>query len=78
MNRRRFLPTTLASAVAAPQAAESQQAGKDGLVASLARPGGNITGMSILAPEVSGKRLALLKETVPRLARVARADQVVE
>jgi putative ABC transport system substrate-binding protein len=42
-----------------------------GLVASLARPGGNITGMSILAPEVSGKRLALLKETVPRLARVA-------
>jgi putative ABC transport system substrate-binding protein len=39
-----------------------------GLVTSLARPGGNITGMSILAPEVSGKRLALLKETVPRLA----------
>src|SRR5713226_5828423 len=35
-----------------------------GLVASLARPGGNLTGMSILAPELSGKRLQLLKETV--------------
>ena len=42
-----------------------------GLVTSLARPGGNITGMSILAPEVGGKRLALLKEAVPRVARVA-------
>ena len=37
-----------------------------GLVASLARPGGNITGMTILAPELSGKRLELLKETSPR------------
>jgi putative tryptophan/tyrosine transport system substrate-binding protein len=42
-----------------------------GLVASLARPGGNITGLSTLAPELSGKRLELLKEIVPRLARVA-------
>jgi putative ABC transport system substrate-binding protein len=42
-----------------------------GLVASLARPGGNITGMSILAPEVAGKRLELLKEAVPRATRVA-------
>jgi putative ABC transport system substrate-binding protein len=42
-----------------------------GLVASLARPGGNITGLSTLAPQVSGKRLELLKETVPRLSRVA-------
>jgi putative ABC transport system substrate-binding protein len=36
-----------------------------GLVASLARPGGNLTGFSILSPELGGKRLALLKETVP-------------
>jgi len=42
-----------------------------GLVASLARPGGNITGMSNLAPEISGKHLELLKEIVPRLSRVA-------
>jgi putative ABC transport system substrate-binding protein len=42
-----------------------------GFVASLARPGGNITGLSTLAPELSGKRLELLKEIVPRLARVA-------
>jgi putative ABC transport system substrate-binding protein len=42
-----------------------------GFVASLARPGGNITGSSTLAPELSGKRLELLKEIVPRLARVA-------
>jgi putative ABC transport system substrate-binding protein len=43
----------------------------DGFVASLARPGGNITGLSALGPELSGKRLELLKETVPRLSRVA-------
>jgi putative ABC transport system substrate-binding protein len=43
----------------------------NGFVASLARPGGNITGMSQLAPEISGKQLELLKETVPRLSRVA-------
>ena len=42
-----------------------------GLVASLARPGGNITGLSTLAPELSGKRLELLKEIVPKLSRVA-------
>jgi putative tryptophan/tyrosine transport system substrate-binding protein len=42
-----------------------------GFVASLARPGGNITGLSTLAPELSGKRLELLKEIVPRLSRVA-------
>ena len=40
-------------------------------VASLTRPGGNITGLSILAPELSGKRLELLKEIVPKLPRVA-------
>jgi putative ABC transport system substrate-binding protein len=42
-----------------------------GLVASLARPGGNITGLATLRPELSGKRLELLKEIVPGLARVA-------
>jgi putative ABC transport system substrate-binding protein len=41
-----------------------------GFVASLARPGGNITGLATLAPEISGKRLELLKEIVPRLSRV--------
>jgi len=43
----------------------------DGFVASLARPGENITGLSTLAPEISGKQLELLKEIVPRLSRVA-------
>jgi putative ABC transport system substrate-binding protein len=43
----------------------------NGFVVSLARPGGNITGLSTLAPEISGKRLELLKEIVPRLDRVA-------
>jgi putative ABC transport system substrate-binding protein len=42
-----------------------------GFVASLARPGGNITGVSTLSPETSGKRLELLKEIVPKLSRVA-------
>jgi putative tryptophan/tyrosine transport system substrate-binding protein len=42
-----------------------------GLVATLARPGGNVTGMSLMAPDLSGKRLELLKEIRPRLARVA-------
>jgi putative tryptophan/tyrosine transport system substrate-binding protein len=42
-----------------------------GFVASLARPGGNITGLSGLAPELSGKRLEILKEVVPKLSRVA-------
>jgi putative ABC transport system substrate-binding protein len=42
-----------------------------GLVASLARPGGNITGLASLSPEVGGKRLELLKEVVPAASRVA-------
>ncbi len=41
-----------------------------GLVVSLVRPGGNITGLSILAPELGGKRLQLLKEVVPKVSRV--------
>ncbi len=43
----------------------------NGFVGSLAKPGGNITGLSTLAPEISGKQLELLKEIVPRLSRVA-------
>jgi putative tryptophan/tyrosine transport system substrate-binding protein len=43
----------------------------NGFVASLARPGGNITGLSSLAPELSGKQLELLKEILPKLSRVA-------
>ena len=42
-----------------------------GLVASLARPGGNVTGLTSLAPELSGKRLEVLRETFPKLSRVA-------
>ena len=42
-----------------------------GFVASLARPGGNITGLSNFAPELSGKRIELLKEIVPKISRVA-------
>src|SRR5215469_4258294 len=42
----------------------------NGFVASLARPGGNITGLSQLSPELRGKRLEILKEVVPRLSRV--------
>jgi ABC-type uncharacterized transport system substrate-binding protein len=42
-----------------------------GIIASLARPGGNITGLSTLAPELSGKQLELLKEIVPKIERVA-------
>jgi ABC-type uncharacterized transport system substrate-binding protein len=43
----------------------------DGQVSSLARPGGNLTGLSILALELNGKRLELLKEAAPRVTRVA-------
>jgi putative tryptophan/tyrosine transport system substrate-binding protein len=42
-----------------------------GLIDSLARPGGNVTGLTSLTPELGGKRLELLKEAVPKLARVA-------
>ena len=42
-----------------------------GFAATLARPGGNITGLSAYSPELNGKRLELLKETVPKLSRVA-------
>ena len=41
-----------------------------GLVSSLARPGGNVTGLSSLVPELNSKRLEILKDTVPKLIRV--------
>jgi len=44
---------------------------QDGLVASLARPGGNLTGLTFLGPELVPKRLALLKEALPRVSRIA-------
>jgi putative ABC transport system substrate-binding protein len=43
----------------------------NGFIASLARPGGNITGLSALSPELSGKQVELLKEIIPKLSRVA-------
>ncbi len=71
-------PTTLA-AVAAKQATRTRPivfatAGdpvNSGLVTSLARPGSNVTGLSILAPELVGKRLELLTQAVPGVSRVA-------
>ena len=44
---------------------------EEGLVESFARPGGNVTGLTLLSKELSGKRLELLKEAVPKLVRVA-------
>jgi len=44
---------------------------EEGLVASLARPGGHITGLSLMSPELNAKRLELLKETFPQVSRVA-------
>jgi ABC-type uncharacterized transport system substrate-binding protein len=47
------------------------EAVESGLVANLARPGGNLTGLTLLNAEISGKRLELLKESLPRISRVA-------
>jgi putative ABC transport system substrate-binding protein len=44
---------------------------ESGLVSSLARPGGNVTGLSLMHPDLTGKRLELLKEVIPKLSRVA-------
>jgi len=44
---------------------------ESGLVSSLARPGGNVTGLSLMHPDLSGKRLELLKEIIPKVSRVA-------
>jgi len=51
--------------------AQSDDPVMSGFVASLARPGGNITGLSSMAPELSAKQLELLKEGVPKISRVA-------
>jgi putative ABC transport system substrate-binding protein len=59
-----------AGAIPIVMAYESDPVGS-GLVASLARPGGNITGLTSSAGELNGKRLELLKEAVPKLSRVA-------
>jgi putative ABC transport system substrate-binding protein len=79
------LKVELIVAVATPAGRASQQATKtipivviamgdpvqDGLVATLARPGGNITGTTFLGPELTPKRLALLRELLPKVSRVA-------
>jgi ABC-type uncharacterized transport system substrate-binding protein len=62
-NSTRTLPIVFAAGVSDPVGA--------GLVDSLARPGGNITGLTNIAAVLAGKRLELLKETVPKLSRVA-------
>ena len=62
-NATRTIPIVFLRAVSDPVAL--------GLVDSLARPGGNITGFTTIAPELAGKRLELLKETIPKLSRVA-------
>jgi putative ABC transport system substrate-binding protein len=51
--------------------ASASDAVGSGLVESLARPGGNLTGLTQISPDLAGKRLEILKETVPRLSRVA-------
>jgi len=48
-----------------------QEVVSTGLVSSLARPGGNITGMSSMSPELVGKQLEILREVVPKVSRVA-------
>jgi putative ABC transport system substrate-binding protein len=63
MNATKTIPIVMASQGVDPVEA--------GFVESLARPGGNVTGISSLAGELGGKRLELLKEAVPKLARVA-------
>jgi putative tryptophan/tyrosine transport system substrate-binding protein len=62
-NATKTIPTIMMGDGADPVAA--------GLVKSLARPGGNVTGITLLSRELGGKRLELLKETVPKLERVA-------
>jgi len=74
-----ILATTTPQAVAAKQAtktlpivfAAADDPVGSGLVTSLARPGGNVTGLSLLAPELVGKRLQLLKQVVPGVTQVA-------
>jgi putative ABC transport system substrate-binding protein len=74
-----ILATTVLTAVVAKQAIKTipivffaaADPIRSGLVTSLARPGGNVTGLSVLSPELIGKRLELLKQAVPGIRRVA-------
>jgi putative ABC transport system substrate-binding protein len=50
---------------------------RDGFVSSLARPGGNLTGLSLLAPELNGKRIELLKEAFPKFTKVGFVSRVI-
>jgi putative ABC transport system substrate-binding protein len=80
---RRKVDVIVAQSGAATQAAQqatrtipivmslSNDAVGSGLVASLARPGGNVTGLTIMAPDLAGKQFQLLKEVVPKVSRVA-------
>src|SRR3954465_11986815 len=80
---RRSVDVIVAQGVAATQAAKqasvttpivmayASEPVRAGLVASLARPGGNVTGLATLTGQLGGKRLELLRDTVPSLARVA-------
>ena len=72
MKRRRFV-AMIGGALAAPFAIAQQPAKvpRIGLVASLARPGGNVSGLSLLTPELSGKRLELLAEVARHVRRAA-------
>jgi putative ABC transport system substrate-binding protein len=51
--------------------AAAADAVRSGLVASLARPGGNVTGLTTIQPELAGKRIELLQDIVPKLSRIA-------
>jgi putative tryptophan/tyrosine transport system substrate-binding protein len=69
-------PATLTARRATPtipivQAVGATDLVREGVVASLARPGGNVTGLTAIAPELTAKRLQLLQEVVPSLSRVA-------
>jgi len=66
VNARAARETTQTIPIVVPTLAEWS-----GLIASLAHPGGNVTGLTFLAPEMTEKQLELLKEIVPRLSRVA-------
>ncbi len=65
---RAAMEATIPIPIVIPDAADAVGSG---LVASLARPGGNVTGLSFLGPELIGKRLQLLKDVVPGMTRVA-------